>query len=567
MPETVGQLGQKVKAKYPGVYDDIEDMELGRRVKAKYPGSYDDFTEGESPDPRTALQVGLDQTSNVIMGPYKAVMALPSVAGELAGATAEALTGKGSTRGQNLIKSATANVFQPTRTVTRGLAALGSPNRVEAPTDTEWIQAAEGAGINLAGLLTGGTPAAIAKIKKLRALDPDNLMMSGATLRSAGPSIANAADFAADAVGVMSPRAAFAMRAGGRATATVAQPVLNMMARVMEETAKWRAKGAKAPAVPDAATMFRGEPFTPPTPQVDQPFQYADAQARASRAQQERLPIPQEPIERTPLSPASEQTPPYRQPLPYEAQPPEPGPFFANMKPPAERGPDLPVSETVVMEVLPAKTPATIKKLEEAIAPSGDLKKVSVLRIGERLLEIAPELANIPKGPMFDAKLMEAFKRVEQGVIAADDAIPANVPVKTSGIVEKIINIADEYEGYGNQKTAAQIMKEAEKWSDLPETINWQDFRNRKRAFFNDHKIASGPMRRIYGILMEASEEFSKSEALKAANLAYSTVRRGIEAAKIDLKTGRRIANVGKAAEQMQEKFTQSIRRLPGGPL
>lgn len=44
MPD-VRELGQKVKAKYPGAYDDLADFEVGRRVKAKYPGSYDDFTD------------------------------------------------------------------------------------------------------------------------------------------------------------------------------------------------------------------------------------------------------------------------------------------------------------------------------------------------------------------------------------------------------------------------------------------------------------------------------------------------------------------------------------------
>jgi hypothetical protein len=42
---TVAELGQRVKLKYPGTYDDLPDDDLGRRVKAKYPGAYDDFTE------------------------------------------------------------------------------------------------------------------------------------------------------------------------------------------------------------------------------------------------------------------------------------------------------------------------------------------------------------------------------------------------------------------------------------------------------------------------------------------------------------------------------------------
>ncbi|MEN6603013.1 MAG: hypothetical protein ABFD86_11420, partial [Bryobacteraceae bacterium] len=42
---TIVDLGKKVKAKYPGAYDDMPDAELGRTVKGKYPGSYDDFAD------------------------------------------------------------------------------------------------------------------------------------------------------------------------------------------------------------------------------------------------------------------------------------------------------------------------------------------------------------------------------------------------------------------------------------------------------------------------------------------------------------------------------------------
>jgi hypothetical protein len=41
---TLEDLGQKVKAKYPGQYDDLPDADLGAKVKAKFPGAYDDFT-------------------------------------------------------------------------------------------------------------------------------------------------------------------------------------------------------------------------------------------------------------------------------------------------------------------------------------------------------------------------------------------------------------------------------------------------------------------------------------------------------------------------------------------
>lgn len=42
---TIIDLGQQVKQKYPGIYDDLSDLEIGQKVKVKYPGSYDDFTD------------------------------------------------------------------------------------------------------------------------------------------------------------------------------------------------------------------------------------------------------------------------------------------------------------------------------------------------------------------------------------------------------------------------------------------------------------------------------------------------------------------------------------------
>lgn len=42
---TVFDLGKRVKLKYPGSYDDVDDETLGRMVQRKYPGVYDDFID------------------------------------------------------------------------------------------------------------------------------------------------------------------------------------------------------------------------------------------------------------------------------------------------------------------------------------------------------------------------------------------------------------------------------------------------------------------------------------------------------------------------------------------
>lgn len=47
---TLDELGQKVKAKYPGVYDDMPDADVAQKVQAKFPGKYDDFSEPTQAD-------------------------------------------------------------------------------------------------------------------------------------------------------------------------------------------------------------------------------------------------------------------------------------------------------------------------------------------------------------------------------------------------------------------------------------------------------------------------------------------------------------------------------------
>lgn len=69
---TIEDLGRRVKAKYPGSYDDLEDADLGRKVKAKYPGAYDDFTEAQPVSPASAVATGagalLDATRETAAG-------------------------------------------------------------------------------------------------------------------------------------------------------------------------------------------------------------------------------------------------------------------------------------------------------------------------------------------------------------------------------------------------------------------------------------------------------------------------------------------------------------------
>jgi hypothetical protein len=48
MPEQPQTLAARIRAKYPGAYDDVADIELEQRVTAKFPGTYDDVPRTEA---------------------------------------------------------------------------------------------------------------------------------------------------------------------------------------------------------------------------------------------------------------------------------------------------------------------------------------------------------------------------------------------------------------------------------------------------------------------------------------------------------------------------------------
>lgn len=165
MPETIIDLGRKVKAKYPGEYDDLSDDDVGRKVKAKFPGAYDDFSDVSAAsasvvqsDNRTAGEVALDQAGHVLKGIPQAITGIPAALAGAAGAAYDMLTGKGTGKAQEMIKG----IAQPATTTARGAAALVAPGSVEQPSRQEFEQAAEGAGANLGSLLL---PEVIAKVK------------------------------------------------------------------------------------------------------------------------------------------------------------------------------------------------------------------------------------------------------------------------------------------------------------------------------------------------------------------------------------------------------------------
>ena len=88
---TIAELGQKVKAKYPGAYDDLPDDELGRKLKAKFPGSYDDFTDTAPPASHASPDI-MDYIPALPSTPFRfslgqAADAAPAIGGIFGGIT------------------------------------------------------------------------------------------------------------------------------------------------------------------------------------------------------------------------------------------------------------------------------------------------------------------------------------------------------------------------------------------------------------------------------------------------------------------------------------------------
>jgi hypothetical protein len=168
----IRELGKKVKAKYPGEYDDMDDVELGRRVRAKYP-EYSDFTDvapeapvapkGSDPTPGMfgqAVDVIRGAGSGLIhtgIGAYELARKIPGVGAVLPETSefwkgaADAPESVGGTIGR--FGEQAAEMMVPMSKVSTAAQALPAAGRIAA-------ESAAAGGI--AGVQSGGDPTAMA---------------------------------------------------------------------------------------------------------------------------------------------------------------------------------------------------------------------------------------------------------------------------------------------------------------------------------------------------------------------------------------------------------------------
>lgn len=199
-----------------------------------------------------------------------------------------------------------------------------------------------------------------------------------------------------------------------------------------------------------------------------------------------------------------------------------------------------------------------ISDLREAIRPSGNKAKLATIRLLPTqdmplLVQEVPEIVGLKKGPAFDTALVKGFRKAEQNVISTEDMIPDTAIVPRDPIVAEIDNIAAKYAQHANPKISAALEKLVKTWKEMPEQIPWDQFIKAKRAFFDEVNPNSAPMREAYKPLIDASSAVSPE--LSQANKSYSVVRRALDAGNFDVRTGERVADVGKpiTPQAMQE--------------
>lgn len=579
MPQTIIDLGRRVKAKYPGQYDDLDDAEVGKRVKARYPGDYDDFSDVAGAKTAPASGVG-DASGNYTRDmPARSIMANQAVnvlegmgvdpSSPIIG-TAKNIVGgvkQSYDAGAAAVPDIHPTVNQAARTTVGALnvgkemakSILTMPARaVMNLMSGNAEQAARGAGEFAASVpavaAAGKVAGQAARTGLVNAAVPEKLMARAAVNRTpkrsgkitVGEALGDAIrDVPASATG-------FAIAGTPGAAAGVilnrlrqSQAFRNMKATTQESIARWLAESegpssgvvSSAPEAAPFSIIDEGHGIDTNPNSTLIPGRYnltpeLDAAGLERLTKQGRLPAA-----------------PYSTPegwTPATAAAPDVAPATAPMFTPAPATPRTASARDVMAAA-------------EAIAPTARAQRSTMFNT-PKLLKEAPDLIGLRKGQAFDDALTQNFNRVEKGVIDAEAAVPRETLVPKREITGPLKELKAEAAADPNLgATVAKLDKLITEWDKLPDRIPWEQFVTGKRSFFDEINPKSAPMFRAYGVFMDASNKVS--EALSKANKSYSIVRRAMDDANMETSSkvnevtglphrGTRIKQVGKAAKK-----------------
>lgn len=550
------------------------------------------YNPGKAPDDRSAGQVALDQTGNVVKGAASLVTGLPGMLAEVGGATWDVVGGgnkkRGLERGMNLASGMVEGITAPIKPVMQTVA----PGTFGEATNEDWEHGAQAAGGNLAGLLAPGAAGAAGKVVG-RAVAPEALMSLAAkakAYRTANPILDTISN-----VDITKPVGMVrgAVQAAKSTGAAIAAPVLEKVARVRagEPLIAGRnytpvddaVAGAPDPiaSVLDTERAAITEPlqspirntpdeyrpqFTEPEPLASEPVGIERPISRDAMGQPvddfldplRQMETPEQMYERQVAQRNMEFQPEFqRQPDPFTeqqpvgAQRPAPQEVVDQFGQPIETTPRTGL-DAQIPDVPPEVAMAREALLEDGVPRSA--KNMEKARINaEYLLEAVPELRNVPPGVQFNVRLYNALDRTGKLLKETENAIPRDKSVSTFDQALKIEEIADNAAMFGDKVA----VRAANKLRDfLAEgSVKWEDFIKEKRAFFDEVKTTSQTGKAVYQVLKDISNSVSKE--LGVLNQKWYTLKTSSELAALSPYSGEKLVTKARTLAQRAKERRQ----------
>lgn len=546
-----------------------------------------------APDNRTTGQVALDQAKNVGTGFLHGLAGIPSTIAEVGGITKDMLTGNSASaqdRLKNDLSGAYHGIVDPIATSVRGAGALAEshgmlpPGTVQAPSRGDWETAAQDAGAQLGNGVAGE---ALAKVPT----SAEGLQNVANKLRAikagTGAGVGGAAGAGIGAAAGGPVGAAVGAGVGGTIGAKAVPAVANGAASLIERLARARAAVDSAPTVADT-------PSTPvrtvqPSPEVQQVQPNVNTNVDFRQPGAPSGPLPQTPelgqlqqqmaqsgAPDMPTRPPSASsgplpaTPELQQLQKQMAQ--SDTPSMETRQPSQSTGnagtsPELQqLQQQMVAHPNAGEiTPRNIQMAREAILQNGasrstaNLLKVS--RNVPELLKTAPELQGVPPGPNFDAKLYSAFNRIGHELNATEASIPDTTQVPTTDAVTQLKALESKYVDT-NQPQAVRAIDKVRSFLEERPSMQWSDFIDAKRSFFNEINLSSAAGREAYQVFKKLSNDVSPD--LGKLNQQYYTVKSAMENAAMDTRTGEKIRTIGKSQKPVgTAPPTEKTLRMP----
>ncbi len=519
--EVTGPAGasqEEVIAQAQRLYQPKQDPNAA--IKAQQAEKYPTLSETGVTDNRTATEVARDQALQAVYGGLMFIPGLLKTGGKLAYDTVT-----GNARGvADTASDMAAGTLDLVTAPVRGAAAYVAPGSVQAPSREQWEQHAQSSGANL---VAAGIPlipkAARAGVGAITS--GEGLMTRAGNLKAAAKNVTTPP---------MLPTSVRSAVVQGVSRSL--NPARRMAAAASERVARWLTKNEGAPML---------HPTTGDSGNLAATIAEVDPPALAALRRQQAAGqggAPGTP----PSAPPVNASRPGRPDFYYE------GVFTPEelaLRPQAGRGgPGTPIEMpegfgTSATEKASGPLPHQIRATERAIRPTGRRAQQSTIHNIPQLAQAAPELFPITY-ETFPAKAVKSLERTTKAIESAESSVPRTTTVPRQPILDGFAKLAEEYKARGIAGAEAAIEKVAKKWAEAPEQIPWERFVKMKRGFFEDANVNSGPMLRAYGHLMDASSQISKE--LAAANRNYAAVRRALQDGGVDIKTGRRIREVGK---------------------